>query len=120
MYAPENIASGAYGFLELECWFKPCDGVVWRELFYCAVGLALFFASDAFLDQSLVEEEEEVEPTPAEVVEGSATDRRRGQQQGLSSSDDGAAGNGGGGPSRLSVTLRCFVALVGAIVHNSE
>eukprot|EP01047_Picozoa_sp_COSAG01_P118472 COSAG01_NODE_47154_length_393_cov_0.704082_1_plen_79_part_10 len=79
MYAPENVVSGAYGFLELECWFKPCDGVVWRELFYCAVGLALFFASDAFLDQSLVEEEE---PTP-EVVEGGATDRRRGQQQGL-------------------------------------
>jgi hypothetical protein len=26
-----------------------------RELFYCAAGLALFFASDAFLDNSLVE-----------------------------------------------------------------
>ena len=49
IFAQSVMWLGAYGWLETECWFEPCEGVLWRELFYCSVGLALFFASDAFL-----------------------------------------------------------------------
>lgn len=34
---------------------------MWREMFYVSTGLALYFASDAFIGASLIEIEEELE-----------------------------------------------------------
>ena len=53
---------------------------MWRELFYCVAGLALFFASDAFLDQALLHAEDS-EETGASIQ---ATDTEQGSHVTLS------------------------------------
>lgn len=98
IFAQTMLFSGAYGSLEIECWLEPCDGNVWREMFYCAAGLALFFCADAFLSSSLVEMEDE----ERFASQGSGGDQR-----------STAA------PSRAGLVLRCSAALTGAVVHNT-
>ena len=85
---------GVYELCEEVCWFEPCDGSVWRELFYVVLGLAMFFASDAFLGQTFV----------AEAYD----DEHVQQARSIQSTISGAG-----------LAVRCFVALIGAMVHNS-
>jgi hypothetical protein len=92
IFAQSVMWLGAYGWLETECWFEPCDGVLWRELFYCSVGLALFFASDAFLDNSMIDEA--YEQDEYEIAKESKA-------------------------SRASFAARCMVALAGSVAHNT-
>eukprot|EP01043_Picozoa_sp_COSAG02_P060589 COSAG02_NODE_7948_length_2775_cov_2.871076_3_plen_317_part_00 len=98
IFAQTMLFSGAYGSLEIECWLEPCDGNVWREMFYCAAGLALFFSADAFLSNSLVETADE--------------------QRSLSQGTDGDQ-RSKEAPSRAGLLLRCTAALTGAVVHNT-
>jgi hypothetical protein len=100
IFAQTMLFSGAYGSLETECWLEPCTGNVWREMFYCAAGLALFFSSDAFLSNSLVETEDDHPPV----------------SQGTDASSDGRSTEA---PSRAGLVLRCSAALTGAVVHNT-
>ena len=78
IFAQTLLFSGAYGALETECWVEPCDGNVWREMFYCATGLALFFTADAFLSNSLVETgDEEQRPTSSGERDAESRGRHR-------------------------------------------
>lgn len=92
IFAQPVLWMGAYGWLETECWFEPCEWVLWRELFYCSTGLALFFVSDAFLDNSFVEEAyEQDEYETAKESRASAA----------------------------KFFLRCMAALAGSVMHNT-
>ena len=42
LFAQTLIWAATYGALETTCWFEPCDGNLWRELFYCVAGESLF------------------------------------------------------------------------------
>lgn len=107
IFAQTLLFSGAYGVLETECWVEPCDGNVWREMFYCATGLALFFSADAFLSNSLVEtDDEEQRPTSS---------GERETQRAEADTERGAAEL----PSHASLVLRCSAALTGAVMHNT-
>ena len=107
VFAQTLLFSGAYGVLETQCWIEPCDGNVWREMFYCATGLALFFSADAFLSSSLVEIDEEEQRSTS----SGETETQRAEADTQRASDEL--------PSHASLVLRSSAALTGAVMHNT-
>ena len=72
----------------------------------CSSGLALFFASEAFLDNSLVEVDDAAEQLVPSGVGGSAERHVAGAPTAPP-------------PSQAALVLRCSAALTGSVMHNT-